>query len=209
MLKKIVTFSAALILCACATAPVKQVPGEVHSHKKVDFFAGGHAQAGFKVIGQLSDAYLEGLLLVKKIGETDFDVQVLTGGTFRAMQATVTEAGIAYGYLFPDADTPLVRGRINQFLNLLLQEPGEYKGSYSQTTQQIVTYKNKEATVRLFYAPQAVYPFAAKTSTLLNTADLSYTDYAPVDAAGDVQVPHQLTYKDGKITLDMQLISLR
>ncbi len=209
MFKKILTFSAAFVLCACATAPIKQLPTQVREHKRVDFFAGGHQQAAFKVVGQLSDAYLEGVLLIKKIGDSEFDVQVLTGGTYRALQATVTPVGTAYKYLFPDVDKLLVRGRIEQFLNLLLLEPGDYKSYSSAKTQLTITYKGKDATVRLLYAPEAVYPFAAKTITLLNTADLTYAEYAPSTTKESVQVPHQLVYKDGNITLDMQLISLR
>ena len=209
MLKKILTFSAAFVLCACATSPIKQLPNQVRQHKRVDFFAGGHQQAAFKVVGQLSDAYLEGVMVVKKIGDSEFEVQVLTGGTYRVLHATVTPVGTAYKYLFPDVDKPFVRGRIEQFLNLLLLEPGNYKSYSSTKTQVTVTYKGKDATVRLLYAPGALYPFAAKTITLLNTADLTYADYAPADTEGDLQVPHQLVYKDGNITLDMQLVRLR
>lgn len=209
MFKKILTFLVPLVLCACATPRVKQEPTQVREHKRVDFFAEEYQQAAFKVVGQLSDAYLEGVLLVKKIGDSEFDVQVLTGGTYRALQATVTPVGTAYKYLFPDVDKPLVRGRIEQFLNLLLLDPGEYKNYAASKTQSTITYKGKAATVRLFYAPGATYPFAAKTITMLNTADLTYADYAPAVAEGALQVPHQLVYKDGNITLDMQLISLR
>jgi len=208
MLKKILTFSAAFVLCACATPRVKQLPTQVREHKQVDFFAGGAQQAAFKVVGQLSEAYLEGVMLVKKIGDSDFEVQVLTGGTYRVLHATVTPVGTAYKYLFPDVDKPLVRGRIEQFLNLLLLPPEEYKNYASSKTQFTITYKGKDATQRFMYAPGATYPFAAKTITLLNTADLTYADYAPADTEGIVQVPHQLVYKDGNITLDMQLIGL-
>ncbi|MBR4592010.1 MAG: hypothetical protein IKO35_02240 [Elusimicrobiaceae bacterium] len=209
MLKKILTFSLVLWLCACASSPVRQIPAEVRAYKKVDLFAAGHVQAAFKVSGEMNNMGLEGVLVIKKMGEDDFDVSVLMGGAYRIMQATVTPEGIAYRYLFPDADTPLVRSRINQFLNVLLFEPGVYQRRQVKKEQVAISYKNPSASVRLFYRPEEIYPFSAQTSTLLNTADLFYEEYAPARAQGDIQLPHELIYKDGKISLSLTLISLK
>ena len=121
MLKQILTFSAILFLAACAIAPVKEVPMDARGYQKVDLFAGGQKTAAFKVVGRLNDFSIEGVLKIEKIGEEDFNVIVLTGGAYRVLYATVTPAGIAYRYLFPEADTVLVRGRISQFLNLLVR----------------------------------------------------------------------------------------
>ncbi len=209
MLKPIVTFSLAVLLCACAGVQTKQIPPQVRATKKVDFFASGHTQAAFKVVGVLSEAEVEGVLVIKKIGEEDFEVSVLTGGAYRVLQATLTPEGIAYQYLFPDADTPLVRSRISQFLNLLLLEPGVYQRSRTEGKKLVVTYKNHAATIQLTYGSESVYPVSAKTSTLLNKADLTYQEYAPSDSTGTRAVPHVLDYKDGKLEMMLTLISLK
>ena len=209
MLKQILTFSAVILLSACATAPLRTSAPEASTHKKVDFFAAGHTQAAFKVVGTMDEAGLEGVLVAKKIGEESYEVTVLTSGAYRLLHALVTPQGIAYRYLFPDADTALIRGRISQFLNLLLLDPGIYERKRTQKDQVMLTYKGQAATVRLFYRLDQEYPFTAKTSTLLNTADLFYGEYAPADAGGTIQVPHELLYKDGKIELALTLIRLK
>ncbi len=209
MLKQILTFSTILFLTACALAPVKQIPSEVRGHKKVDLFAGGHKIAAFKAIGRMGDFELEGVLRLEKIGGEDFNVSVLTGGSYRVLQATVTPQGIAYRYLFPDADTALIRGRIGQFLNLLVSDPGVYESFRIKGDRLTITYEGKEAKTRLIYPREQVYPQAAQTITLLNTADLFYSQYTPADSEGEAQVPHELVYKDGKIELVLTLISLK
>ena len=209
MIKQILTFSLAVFLCACAGGQIKQLPPEARAVKKVDFFAAGHTQAAFKVTGTLNNAGLEGVLIIKKIGEEDFDVSVLTGGAYRVLQATATPDAIAYRYLFPDADTPLIRGRITQFLNLLLFDPGLYQRRRVTKEGQMLAYKAKTATVHLLYRAQDVYPYAAKTITMLNAAELFYDEYAPANETNSVQVPHELVYKDGKIEVTLALISLK
>lgn len=209
MFKQILTFSLAVFLVACAGGQIKQIPSVVRATQKVDFFAGGATQAAFKVTGTMDDMGLEGVLVAKKIGDEEFEVSVMTAGAYRVMQATVTPAGIAYRYLFKDADTSFVRGRINQFLNLLLADVGVYQRYRAETDQLTVTYKNKNAAVRLMYKPGVAYPYAAQTIAVLNTADMFYNEYAPANAGGSMQVPHELTYKDGKIEVLLTLISLK
>lgn len=209
MIKPILTFSLAFFLCACASAPVKQLPPQVQNAKKVNFFAAGHTQAAFKVVGTMNGAALEGVLIAKKIGEEDVDVSVLTAGAYRVLHATVTPQAVAYRYLFKDADTAPVRGRISQFLNLLFVEPGTYQRMRVGRDELMTAYKGPSAVVHLRYKPQAVYPFAAKTITMLNTADLTYDQYAPADGEGAVLVPHELVYRDGKIALELTLIRLK
>ena len=209
MLKQILTFSAVLFLVACSTVPVEQIPVQVREHKKVDFFVGENTVAAFKVVGRMDDFELEGVLRIQKIGPEDFDVKVLTGGSYRVLQANVTPEGIAYLYLFPEADTSLVRGRINQLLNLLVSNPGEYQKVHQKGDELTITYKGKEAKTRLIYQANQLYPLAAQSVTMLNTSDLFYREYAPADAEGILQIPHELIYKDGKIELDLTLISLK
>lgn len=209
MFKRILVLSMVVGLGACVGGQIKQIPMDVRPMKKVDFFVGGHTQAAFKVTGTMNGNVLEGVLVAKKIGEEDFDISVMSTGAYRVMQATLTPAGIAYRYLFPDADTALVRGKIHQFLNLLLLDVGVYQRRRVENEELTVTYKNPSATVRLMYHAEQIYPYAAKTSTLLNTADSLYSQYAPADASGAVQVPHELIYKDGKIEVILTLISLK
>lgn len=209
MFKQISIFCVSVFLGACAGGQIKQVPTQVRATKKVDFFAGGATQIAFKVAGTTGDMGLEGVLVAKKIGDEEFEVSVMTAGAYRVMQATVTPAGIAYRYLFKDADTSFVRGRINQFLNLLLADVGVYRRYRTETNTLTVTYKNKKASVRLMYKPSQTYPYAAQTITTLNTADLFYDEYAPATAGGNMQVPHELIYKDGNIEVLLTLISLK
>lgn len=209
MYKHILTFLLAALLCACATGRVRQIPSVVRSFQRVNFWADGHKLAAFKVVGSLEDSALEGVLQIKKIGEEDFDVQLLTVGGYRVLHATVTPEGIAYRFLFPEVDTSLVRGRITQFLNLLVGPVGTYERFRVKKEVTTVVYKGPSATHKLMYRSGQIYPFAAQTATTFNTADLSYEEYAPSSADGERQVPHLLIYKDGKITLEMALISLR
>ena len=209
MLKRILILGVTVLISACAGGQLKQIPPQVRATKKVDFFAGGHTQAAFKVTGAMNNNVLEGVMVIKKIGEGDFDISVMSTGAYRVMQATLTPAGIAYRYLFPDADTALVRGKIHQFLNLLVLDVGVYQRLRVENNELAVTYKNPSATVRLKYVAGQVYPHAASTSVLLNTADLTYSQYAPADSSGWLQVPHEMVYKDGKIEIVLTLISLK
>ncbi len=210
MLKQILTFSMVLLLSACATTRVKQIPPQVRDFKKVNFFAEGKKQAGFKVTGTMDDMMTDGVLTVKKIGEEDFEVVLLTGGLYKVLHAIVSPEGVAYRYLFKDVDNALVRGRITQLLDLLFSNPGTYAGMrQTKMGETTVIYKAARAKETFTYEAGQVYPISARTSTTLNSADLTYADYTPVSADGETLVPHTLVYKDGKIVLEMQLISLR
>ena len=209
MLKQILTFSCAVLLCACATARMKQVPAEVRMLQKVNFFAEGKTQAGFKVTGTMDGMMTDGVVTAKKIGEEDIEVALLTGGLYKVMHAIVSPEGVAYRYLFKDVDNGVVRGRITQLLDLLFSAPGTYAGSRTKNGQTRVTYQGPRAKEIFIYEGGAVYPTAARTVTTLNSADLTYGDYMPISADGTVSVPHVLVYQDGKITLELQLISLR
>lgn len=210
MLKQILTFSMALLLIGCATARVKQVPADVYNYKKVNFFAEGKTQAGFKVSGTMDDMMTDGVVTVKKIGEEDFEVVLLTGGLYKVLHAIVSPEGIAYRYLFKEVDNTLVRGRITQLLDLLFSSPGAYAGIRREKNGDVTTiYKAARAKETFTYKAGETYPAIARTITALNSADLQYADYMPLSADGTVQVPHTLVYRDGKIVLDMQLISLR
>ena len=209
MLKKFLIFSCAVWLCACAGGNVRKTVPTARPHKRVNFFTDGRTQAAFKVVGQMNEDYVEGVLRVKKIGEADYDVVLMTGAAYRVLHATVSPEGVAYRYLFKDADTALIRGRITQFLNLLLTEADVLQKRRVKGDVTTVTYQGKAAKERFFYRAEELYPYAAQSVTLLNTADLTYGEYAPAGPAGEEQVPHSLVYKDGNITLDLTLISLR
>ena len=210
MFKHIVTFSMLLLLAACATTRVKQVPAEVYNYKKVNFFAEGKTQSGFKVSGTMDDMMTDGIVTVKKIGEEDFEVVLLTGGLYKVLHAIVSPEGIAYRYLFKEVDNPLIRGRITQLLDLLLTKPGVYAGlRHEKNGATTLLYKAARAKESFTYPAGKIYPASARTITTLNSADLTYADYMPLSADGQIQVPHTLVYKDGKIVLEMQLISLR
>ncbi|HAM43253.1 MAG TPA: hypothetical protein DCP52_05450 [Elusimicrobia bacterium] len=209
MLKRILTFSLAVWLCACTGGQIKQIPPEVCSYKKVDFFIGGRTQAAFKAVGQMNEDYVEGVLRIKKIGDGDYDVLLMTGAAYKVLHATVSPEGIAYRYLFKDADTAVVRGRITQFLNLLLSDAGSFQKRRVKDGETTLTYQGRNAKERFLYREGEIYPYAAQSVTVLNTADLFYDEYALLDDAGEVSVPHVLVYKDGNITLDLTLISLR
>lgn len=209
MLKRILTFSLAVWLCACAGGQIKQIPPEVRSYKKVDFFIGGRTQAAFKAVGQMNEDYVEGVLRIKKIGDGDYDVLLMTGAAYKVLHATVSPEGIAYRYLFKDADTAVVRGRITQFLNLILSDAGAFQKRRVKDGETTLTYQGRNAKERFLYREGEIYPYAAQSVTVLNTADLFYDEYALLDDEGEVSVPHILVYKDGNITLDLTLISLR
>lgn len=210
MRKQILTFSLLLLLAGCAFHSAKQIPPSARDYKKVNFFAAGHKQAAFKTVGSMNDSALEGVLQIKKIGEEDFEVLLMIGGAYRVLHATVTPEGIAYRYLFKDVDNAFVRARITQFLNLLLLDVGTYEKMSTSKNQNTLSYKNQFAKTKLFYHTGAVYPYAAQSVLPLNTADLSYAEYAPATAVEDgVQVPHLLVYRDGRVTLELTLISLR
>ena len=209
MFKQILTFSIALLLCACASTSVKQQVYPGHDFKKVNFFVEGKKQVGFKITGTLDDMQMDGVVTAKKIGEQDIEVVLLTGGLYRVMHAIVSPEGIAYRYLFKDVDNALVRGRITQLLDLLFSAPGSYVSSRTKNGATTLTYKGARAKETFTYEAGNLYPVSARTITTLNSADLVYGDYTPLSADGEVQVPHTLVYKDGKILLELQLISLR
>lgn len=208
MYKQILTFSLALLLTACATARVRQIPPSVRAYQKVNFFD-SHRQIAFKASGTLDGNRLEGVLQIKKIGAEDFDVLLMTDGAYRVLHATVTPQGIAYRYLFKDVDNVLVRGKINQFLYLLLGPLGTYERYQSTKNGALVWYQNEHAKIKLTYENYSVYPVQAHTVTALNTAVMYYNQYAPSNAQGEEQLPHELVYEDGKVVLTLDLISLK
>ncbi len=209
MLKQILTFSCVLLLCACATGRIKQEATAAHREKPVNFFVEGKTQAAFKVAGHLEGQTMEGVLTLKKTGEQQFEVNLLVSGLYRVLQATVTPEAVTYTYLFKEVDNSIVRGRITQLLDLLLTQPQSYIGTVAKKGIPQVRYRGPRAKEIFMFEDGAAYPYAARTVTTLNTAELSYSDYMPISAEGDVQVPHELVYKDGKVSLDLQLISLR
>lgn len=206
MLKRTVLFVTAVLLCACAG--VKQIPPDARGYKQPRYFARGEELAAFKVTAQFSDQYWQGVLRVKKVGPQDYDVLALGDGAYKIMDAVVTPQGIAFRYLYKDADTAAARGRITQFLNLLLLEPGVFKSIKEKKDSVQLTYEGTGAKVRYTYLPGSPWPESAQSVTLLNTAKLSYGEYTPVGEDGG-QIPHVLVYQDGGLTLDMTLISLR
>lgn len=209
MSKQILTFLMALCVCACATARVKQVPQTVRNLKRVDFFAEGKTQAAFKVTGFMDGLQTDGVVTLKKIGEQDTEIVLLTGGLYKVLHALVSPEGVAYRYLFKEVDNSLVRGRITQLLDLLAGTPGEYTGVSTKKGQIQVFYKGPRAKEIFVYENGGTYPVAARTVTALNSANLTYSDYMPLSADGTVLVPHELVYEDGNIRLEMSLISLR
>ena len=209
MLKQILTFSAVFLLCACATTGVKQIPTQGRDFKKVNFFSEGKTQVAFKATGSMNGMQMDGVVTAKKIGGEDVEVVLLTGGLFRVLDAIVSPEGIAYRYLFNDIDTSLIRGRITQLLDLLFSNPGTSSGLRTKDDQISVFYKGPRAKEIFMYEPDGTYPVAARTVTTLNSADMVYGDYMPISADGQIQVPHEIVYKDGKILLELQLISLR
>ena len=207
MFKQILTFLSVLLLCACASLRGKPETAALNNLKTVNFFAEEKTQAAFKVVGTMDEFQMEGLLTAKKT-ETGIQVMLLSGGVFRLLDALVSPEGVEYRYLFSEVDNSLVRARITQLLDLLFSAPGEYAGIHAKNGQTRVTYKGPRAKTVLVYEGET-YPAAARTVTTLNSADLIYADYMPASADGEVFVPHALLYKDGKIGLDLQLISLR
>lgn len=210
MLKQILTFSMILLLMACAGTRVRQIPTQARNLKKVDFFVEGKTQAGFKITGTMDGMMTDGVVTVKKIGEEDVEVLLMTGGVYKVLHAIVSPEGIIYRYLFKEIDTSLIRGRITQLLDLLLSKPRTYAGIRREKTgETTLIYKEPRAKETFTYQPGEVYPVRARTITALNSADLLYADYMPLSADGEVQIPHTLVYKDGKVLLELQLISLR
>jgi len=205
MLKLILTFSLAVVLSACASLQRTSVNTDLAHYERVNYFA-SHTQGAFKVTGTFEDFSMDGVLMVKKMGKNDFEVRLLSAGMFQVLKAVVTPEGIAWQYLFKDADNALVRGRITQLLDLLLM-PKTCRKIGVKNQEAVVACNGVRAKERFFYANNETYPVRSQTITTLNTADLAYADYAPADADGHL-LPHQLTYKDGKITLYLTLISL-
>ena len=70
MYKKIILMFTACLLAACSTVGVKTIPAGARGHQRVDYFAGGRQQVAFKVVAQLSDGYLQGVLRVKRLART-------------------------------------------------------------------------------------------------------------------------------------------
>ena len=205
MHKLILTFSLAVLLSACATLHRTPVITDVNYYRQPDFFA-GYAQGSFEVKGTFEDLAMEGVLIVKKLGPSDYEVHLLSGGLFQVMKATVTPEGIAWQYLFKDVDNALVRGRITQLLDLLLM-PKRCKKAAAKNGEAVVTCDGIRAKERFYYAGNERYPVRAQTVTVLNTADLEYTEYTDAFAESG-PLPRYMTYRDGKITLYLTLFKL-
>ncbi len=208
MLKQILTFLGVLGLCACATTR-NQLATESAPSQPVSFFVEEHTQAAFKITGHLDTMTLDGVLTIRQTAQDTYSVTLLAGGLYRVLDVSVSPQEITYYYLFKDVDNGIVRSRITQLLDLLLIPPQQYIGTVTKNGNKQIRYKGPRAKEIFFYNPGQEYPVSSRTITALNTAELTYRDYMPLSADGDVLIPHELVYKDGKITLDLQLISLR
>ena len=205
MHKLILTFSLAVLLSACATLHKTPVITDVNYYRQPDFFA-GYTQGSFEVKGTFEDLALEGVLIVKKLGPNDYEANLLSGGLFQVMKATVTPEGIAWQYLFKDVDNALVRGRITQLLDLLLM-PKRCKKADAKNGEAVLTCDGVRAKERFYYAGNEPDPVRAQTVTLLNTADLEYTQYTDAFAESG-RLPGRMIYRDGKITLYLTLFKM-
>lgn len=67
MFKRILTFSLAVWLCACAGGKSSKCQAGCALIKS-RFFVGGRTQAAFKAVGQMNEDYVEGVLRIKKSG---------------------------------------------------------------------------------------------------------------------------------------------
>ena len=206
MPKLILTFSLALLLAACASLHKTPVVTDLNNYKRPDYFA-SHVQGAFKVEGTFEDFSMEGVMIVKKLGAQDLEVTLLSSGMFQVLKAVVTPEGIAWQYVFKDVDNALVRGRITQMLDLLLM-PKTCRKIGVKNGEAVVTCDGVRHKERFYYQNNEPYPVRAQTIAPLNTAELFYNDYVPADADGGL-LPHHLTYKDGKITLYLTMVSLR
>lgn len=209
MYKQILTFLGIFLLGACATMSPQTARESVPLTKPVSFFVEDKAQVAFKVTGQMDEMKTDGVLTIRKTEEDAYAVTLLMGGLYRVLDAAVSPQEITYYYLFKDVDNGLVRGRITQLLDLLLTPPQHYTGTVMKDGFKQVRYKGPRAKEIFFYEEGQAYPVSARTVTALNSAELTYGDYMPVSADGETRIPHELVYKDGKITLELQLISLR
>lgn len=209
MRKQLLILFSLCLLSACASFGVKQIPPQARGHQRVDYFSAGQERVAFKVIAQMEDGYMTGVLRIKKIGAEDYDVLLMGEGAYKYLEAVVSPAGVAYKYIFKDADSALARSRVNQFLQMLLGAPGTFDSYRVKDGLEIITYKNKDNKVRLIYPQGVSFPSKASSSTLLNTAEVTYEQYTPYGTDGNLQVPHLLIYKDGNITLDLELISMQ
>ena len=209
MRKQIILLLSLGLLGACASVGVKQIPAAARGHKRVDYFSAGQERVAFKVVAQLEDGYLSGVLRIKKIGAQDYDVLLMGDGAYKYLEAVVSPSGVAYKYIFKDADTSLARGRVNQFLRLLLADPGSFMSYRVKDGMEEITYKNQDAKTRLVYPQGASFPSQAVSSALLNSAEINYEQYTPYGTEGNLEIPHLLIYRDGNITLDLELISMK
>lgn len=209
MRKQLFILFSLCLLGACASFGVKQIPPQARGHQRVDYFSAGQQRVAFKVMAQLEDGYLTGVLRIKKIGPEDYDVLLMGDGAYKYMEAVFSSTGVAYKYLFKEADTALARSRMNQFLRLLLASVGTFDSYRVKDGLETLTYKNQDDKIRLTYPQGEAFPSKARSSTLLNTAELTYEQYTPYGTEGDLQIPHLLIYTDGNITVDLELISMQ
>lgn len=206
MFKKAVLLGLSVLLGACAG--IKQIPADARGYHRPEFFKEGQTLAAFKVTARFKDQYWRGVLRVKKVDADGYSVLVLGDGAYKLLDAVLTPQGIAWKYIYPDGDKAVIRARAEQFLNLLLLEPEGFTRLSRTQSGVILSYKGAGAKWRYTYTGDNVWPESARTVTALNSAEMRYGQYTPFGESG-AYVPHVLVYKDGALTLDMTLISLR
>lgn len=206
MLKKAVLLGLSVLLCACAG--VKSLPADARGYHRPGFFKEGETLAAFKVTARFKDQYWRGVLRVKKVDADGYSVLALGDGAYKLLEAVLTPQGIAWKYIYPDGDKAVIRSRAEQFLNLLLLEPEGFTRLSRTKTGVTLSYKGAGAAWRYTYAGDNTWPESAQTVTALNSAEMRYGQYTPFGDSG-APVPHVLVYKDGALTLEMTLISLK
>lgn len=192
----------ALFLGGCASFGVKSAC-KVSALQSVSFFAEGQNLAAFRFNAAARGYAAGGILQIKKAADGVYDVTAFSeAGAFKLLSARVTAQQTDFNYVLPLVDKPLVRGKLETFLKVLLFAPQSLeKCRMQQDTLWVETTDG-----RYEYPSGGTYPLSFTQKKLLGSVKLSYGQYTPYEVG---QLPHYLFYEDGAIEAEMVLISLK
>ncbi len=191
-------------LGACASVPVQKNCADTKIMPSL--FAEGKTLAAFYMQASRKQYGLDGVLAIKKLGANRYEINAFSAaGGYRLLQAIVTPDKTQYQFLIKPADRAVVRAKLQRIWNLLLFQPEEMSRCQQQDGKTYLTYAKPFAR-QYVYQERNRYPEQVISKTFLHRSVLSFNQYQQIE---NEQVPQQLTYQEGGVTVALQLIRLK
>ena len=205
MLKRVFIVASIALLGACATLGTKDYNAMAEGRKAPCYFAGKETGAAFKLNSSIRNTPLEGVLIVKKADNGDFNVKIMGPLGAQIVDCKMEDGAVAYNYVLPDINTGLIKNRFEKFIFALLSPAGEIKKAHFEKDGTLLVKRQRaDGAFTYFYDENSAYPFKMSSGA----ASMEFAQYQPYK---DGSLPYALTYYDSlaDVRINLSLISIR